>query len=75
MARPKGEKRMTWRAAITLPPEVGEEVEEIAKDMAVPPAVAIRILLMEKLRERARDTREQELSRGRGARSSGNPLL
>ncbi len=66
---------MTWRAAITLPPEVGEEVEEIAKDMAVPPAVAIRILLMEKLRERARDTREQELHRGRGARASRDPVL
>lgn len=53
MARPKGEKRMTWRAAITMPPEAGEHLERIAQEMGVQPAVAIRILLLEKLRERA----------------------
>jgi hypothetical protein len=53
MARPKGEKRMTWRAAVTMPPEAGEKLEQIAQEMGVQPAVAIRILLLEKLRERA----------------------
>jgi len=53
MARPKGEKRMTWRAAVTMPPEAGEQLEQIAQEMGVQPAVAIRILLLEKLRERA----------------------
>ncbi len=44
---------MTWKAAVTMPPEAGEQVERIAQEMGVQPAVAIRILLLEKLRERA----------------------
>lgn len=44
---------MTWRAAVTMPPEAGQQLERIAQEMGVQPAVAIRILLLEKLRERA----------------------
>lgn len=44
---------LTWKAAVTMPPEAGKHLERIAQEMGVQPAVAIRILLLEKLRERA----------------------
>lgn len=53
MARPKGDTKMIWKAAVTMPPEAGKHLERIAQEMGVQPAVAIRILLLEKLRERA----------------------
>jgi len=69
MARPKGDTKMTWKAAVTMPPEAGEQVERIAQEMGVQPAVAIRILLLEKLRERA--AQEGQMRKGKAYDWSG----
>jgi len=60
---------MTWKAAVTMPPEAGEQVERIAQEMGVQPAVAIRILLLEKLRERA--AQEGQMRKGKAYDWSG----
>ncbi len=69
MARPKGDTKMIWKAAVTMPPEAGEQVERIAQEMGVQPAVAIRILLLEKLRERA--AQEGQMRKGKAYDWSG----
>jgi len=69
MARPKGDTKMTWKVAVTMPPEAGEQVERIAQEMGVQPAVAIRILLLEKLRERA--AQEGQMRKGKAYDWSG----
>jgi len=51
---------MTWRAALSLPPEAGAQLEQIGKEMGVAPAVAARILLLEKLREWAVQDRQTQ---------------
>jgi len=63
MARPKKDTKMTWKAAVTMPPDAGEHLERIAVEMGVQPAVAIRILLLEKLRERA--AQEGQMHKGK----------
>jgi len=50
VARPKGDKQMTYRTAVRFPAEAGEELERVAKEMGVAPAVAVRLWVMEKLR-------------------------
>lgn len=50
MARPKGDNQMTYRTAVRFPAEAGEELERVAKEMGVAPAVAVRLWVMEKLR-------------------------
>ncbi len=72
MARPKGDTKMTWKAAVTMPPEAGEQVERIAQEMGVQPAVAIRILLLEKLRERA--AQEGQMRKGKAYDWSASAL-
>lgn len=41
---------MTYRTAVRFPAEAGEELERVAKEMGVAPAVAVRLWVMEKLR-------------------------
>ena len=57
---PKGrrEEPMTWRAALRLPDMAGQQLEEIAKQWGVQPAVAARIAVMEWLHRR--ENGEQE---------------
>ncbi len=55
---------MTWRAALSLPPEAGAQLEQIGKEMGVAPAVAARILLLEKLRERTVQDRQAHGPKG-----------
>ncbi len=71
MARPKGDTKMTWKVAVTMPPDAGEQLERIALEMGVQPAVAIRILLLEKLRERA--AQEGQMRKGKAYDWSGTP--
>jgi len=40
----------TYRTAVRFPAEAGEELERVAKEMGVAPAVAVRLWVMEKLR-------------------------
>ncbi len=49
---------MTWRAALRLPDMAGQQLEEIAKQWGVQPAVAARIAVMEWLHRR--ENGEQE---------------
>lgn len=44
---------MSWRATISMPAEAGTQLERMSKEMGVTPAIVARILLLEKLRERA----------------------
>ncbi len=41
---------MTYRTAVRFPAEAGEELERVAKEMGIAPAVAVRLWVMEKLR-------------------------
>ncbi len=54
----EGSKPMSWRASISMPPEAGVQLEEIGKEMGVTAPVVARILLLEKLRERAIQDRQ-----------------
>ncbi len=59
--RPLGEKKMTYRTAITLPDEWAEELERLAKERGAPPAVMARMALIEWLREQKQaEEREHE---------------
>lgn len=52
MPRWKGEPPMTWRAHLRLPDDAAAQLEEIAKQWGVQPAVAARIAVMEWLHRR-----------------------
>jgi len=44
---------MSWRASLSMPPEAGAQLEKIAEEMGIGAPLVARILLLEKLRERA----------------------
>ncbi len=41
---------MTYRTAVRLPDEAADELERVAKEMGVAPAVVVRLWVMDKLR-------------------------
>lgn len=66
MPRERGDVNMTWRAALRLPPEAGEKMEEYARRWGVAPAVAARIVLMQWLEEQERQGKPERAKGSRG---------
>jgi len=56
--QPLGEKKMTYKTAVSLPDEWAEELERLAKERGAPAAVLARMAIIEWLREQ-KQTRER----------------
>jgi hypothetical protein len=49
--RKKGDNTMTYQTVVRLPDDVAAELQEVAKGLGLAPAVAARLLIIERLRE------------------------
>lgn len=59
MSESRRSKGMEWRAMVRLPRELGEEVERLAADSLVEPAVMLRQLVKQRLDEIRRERVEE----------------
>lgn len=74
MPRPrKGDDRMNYQTVVRLPDEWGQELQRIARETSVPPAVLARQWLVERLRHLREDRlrREREGQSAEGGATDG----